>query len=129
MPSFQNDLVDYLKANGASPIIKIASNLGTSVGYVRTQLKALEYAGTIRRVDERTPIYYEISPESATAKYDKEITLIKEKLLGDKEPRNEILACIWNMSKAEWEQNLILLKALGPAVEEIVKSGKAIDTL
>lgn len=129
--SFQTQLVEYLKENGQAPITKIAHNLGTSVGYVRTQLRALEYAGTIERVDERTPIYYRLSPNSPIALLAERIENAEKALLlpGEKTKSDPVLSAIKAFPKAKWPEWGDKLIALGSAIKQLEDKGLLVDTL
>ena len=124
----QEAIIELLESNDPLPVNKIASHLGISEGYVRTTVKAMELSNMIEKVDNRLPYYYKVKVKSA-GQYEKEIAQVKAYLLGDKEPRNEILAVIWNMSRAEWDKNLVLLHAIAGAVQELHNEGKLVDTL
>ena len=101
--SLQSQITEYLKTNGPSPITKIAHTLGTSVGYVRTQLKAMEYTGAICRVDDRAPIYYQINPVSPAAILDKEIKQAKRILMAKPNDNDDAIAkVIKKVPKSNW---------------------------
>jgi predicted ArsR family transcriptional regulator len=126
--SFQSQLVELLKEEKSATVVKIASNLGASVGYVRTQLKALEYAGTIERVDDRTPIYYQLSPTSPVAIYAQEVKEAKDKLMNGNS-KNELIKFLKEKPKSEWEHWAMLMDICSQAIKELKSEDRLVDTL
>jgi len=125
----QDAILDLLK-DKPSPVLELASKTATSPGYIRTQLKALEAANIVRRVDDRQPFYYEINPDSHMIKNKELVTKAKAMLMNpDPEHGNWVAKKMKAIDKAQWEEGAGMLEAFAQAIKELDKEGKLVDTL
>lgn len=130
MPTFAEKVVETLTANGSLPIVEIARNTGTSVGYARNQLSSMEIAGTIERVDQRVPIFYKINPNDPALKYKEDIKQAKRMLLAALDDKdNDLIKLLKKVPRNRLKNWADPLEVVAHAIRELDKEGKLVDTL
>lgn len=128
MSKGQNKILDTLLTNGPKSIQDLLYDTGLSISFIRLQLKYLESAGQVEKVDQRVPHIYRIPPENPIIKRQKLIEEYKTDLLG---PDRTDRFVVWlnKFPKSEWIEMVPNLEALAVAITRLDEEGQLIDTL
>lgn len=130
--SFSSQLIKDLTPSGEKgmPILEIVRMSGASEGYVRNQLRAMESAGTIERVDNRVPIYYRINPKSPAMRHKEAVDNAKKTLLAPiADNEHPMLKIIKKQNKGTWASFIQTFEVLAEAIRQLDEDNKLVDTL
>lgn len=107
----------------------LASKTATSTGYIRTQLKAMEAARMVERVDNRMPFIYKVAPKKDPSEHTELIATMKIRLMGTEKDSNPIVELIKTSPRKLWEPLITSLVVMSAAIQELKDEGKLVDTL
>lgn len=128
--STQSTILEFLTTKPMR-VDEIVSATATSAGYIRTQLKAMEAAGMVKRVDDRMPFIYTIGDGKSVADKDNEaVAKAKKQLLAESKDSDTFVSdYLKKYPKSKWLGAADMLIAFGHALKELDDEGKLIDTL
>src|SRR5215217_7090616 len=130
--SFAHSVIKILesqeKPDKGMNILEITAHSGASEGYVRNQLRYMEQTGLIERVDNRTPIYFRVSPNSPIRKHEQRIAEYKQRLITGDAKGNAVLTLVLSNPKKEWLDAIPAFEATAQAIKELEAEGKLVDT-
>lgn len=128
--SFTNTVVELLTSNDKMSVNQVASATGLSLNYVRVQLRFIEQAGIIEKVDDRLPIIYKLAPNSPVVKNHEKIDHAKRALLADSvDEKNNMAVFIRKFPKNMWPEIAKALEIYSVAIKDLDADNKLIDTL
>ena len=127
---FTDKVLESLREQPRLSIAQVAEIAGTSVGYARNQLTNMEITGAIERVDDRTPIIYQINAKSPAIQYKEAIASAKVTLLAAVSDKDGFIpAYLKKYPRSKWEPAIKNLTVYAEALKELNAEGKLIDTL
>ena len=107
----------------------LAGTTKFSVSYVRTQLKILESAGRVERVDNRMPYIYRMPLDSPLMKHKARIQKYKAALIGDIEADNSVILLLQKAPREQWPEIAEELRAIAESIDMLNGEGRLIQTL
>lgn len=128
MSKGQNKILDTLLTNGPKSIQDLLYDTGLSISFIRLQLKYLESAGQVEKVDQRIPHIYRIPPENPIIKRQKLVEDYKRDLPTQENP-DRFMVFLSKFPKSQWIDMVPNFEALAVAITRLDEEGQLIDTL
>jgi hypothetical protein len=113
--------------HGDQTIKELSKSTGYSASFLRIQL---ELMGPELKIDKRRqPYTYDVADESPERVMRKAIESAKAQLLASEQSKNVFIQSVRTRPKEKWIDNVINLRAIAQAIEELEAEGQLIDTL
>ena len=130
--SFKEQVIDIINASETKKVSvqHVANSTGLSNNYVRVQLRFMEQAGLIEKVDERLPIIYQLSANNPIVKNMDAIKSAKASLLAPPmDTDHPLVAMLKKIPKKNWHKWPEGLETIANAIKELEAEGKLVETL
>lgn len=110
-------------------VVELSEQTGMSASHVRAQIKLLEVAGRIERVDSRMPYIYRIPASSPFLKYRDKVGKYREILGRDKDSDNSFVKLLRKAPKEQWPELANDLRAIVETIDQLESDNLLVDTL
>lgn len=110
-------------------IADLSKQTDLSASYLRSQIKLLEVAGRIERVDNRMPYIYRIPSASPFLQYRDKVSKYREIFGRDMASDNSFVMLIRKAPKENWPAIANDLRAIVETIDLLESDGRLIDTL